>query len=323
MNIIEGFYIKLRTGDIFTVKGTYNLNRFVIAYPKYVKSIYGDRISKNGTRYLKLSSFSKQLAYLKTAYRCYINFDYYLGFEIPRIPINEIEFIYNPIEKIRSILKKNHQTEVVKEFINLLYKCFEVEKVGISGSYLIDLQTESSDIDIVIYNASRESYEKFCSLVKDVLYKDRKYLEIVYRERVQELPIPFDKYVLLEKRRYLEGMYKNTRFFLRLVNTELDNYNKFIRRRFGVGVYKIEIIDNEYAIYTPCIYKVKVLDIISGKKLPITELFSYRGRFCEIGYPGDKFIVKGVIEKVIDLKSSNSWFRISLDYPNSYMIFKM
>jgi predicted nucleotidyltransferase len=65
-----------------------------------------------------------------------------------------------------------------------------------------------------------------------------------------------------------------------------------------------EIIDSTDSIFTPCSYKIKCSKVlksdtnIKNQMNKITQINSYRGRFCEQAKDGEKVLVEGKIEKV-------------------------
>ena len=61
-----------------------------------------------------------------------------------------------------------------------------------------------------------------------------------------------------------------------------------------------EIVDESEAIFTPCTYKIRNVEILEGSSIkdPITEIVSFRGRFCEQALRDEIIIAQGKIERV-------------------------
>jgi predicted nucleotidyltransferase len=89
---------------------------------------------------------------------------------------------------------------------------------------------------------------------------------------------------------------------------------------------KIEavVVDDSEAIFTPCTYKIEDVKIVEGPKLqPITEIASFRGRFCEQARKGEAVVAQGKLEHVTDHRSGEEYFRLLLgNKPTDYMILK-
>ena len=85
------------------------------------------------------------------------------------------------------------------------------------------------------------------------------------------------------------------------------------RRGHGdIAEPKAMILDDSKAIFTPCRYSVedvRVLDGGCGKA--VTEIESFRGRFCEQAINGETVIAQGKVERV-NKKNGDTSFRLLL-----------
>ena len=64
-------------------------------------------------------------------------------------------------------------------------------------------------------------------------------------------------------------------------------------------------------IFTPCIYRLEDVKVLEGEASgEILEVYSLRGRFCEVAWEGDRVIVSGKLEEV--LRPEGSYLRIVL-----------
>jgi Uncharacterized protein conserved in archaea len=62
---------------------------------------------------------------------------------------------------------------------------------------------------------------------------------------------------------------------------------------------KAVIGDDEENIMTPCRYGIQRSEVLEGRKIPPSEIISFRGRFCEQAHRGDKVVARGLLEKVV------------------------
>ncbi len=327
-NLIEGYYIMLNNHVILYVKGNDHPEGKVIAFPKYVPDSHGDRSSKWNVKYKKLLTISEQLSYVKEKLPQYLTYDLYLDTKIPEIPTKDIKKIFNPIERSREIL--HDATDDVekdcREFISKLLHIANSDEIGISGSILIKLHRESSDIDLVIYSSMERLwriYNELESLRHNNVIRsiDKYHLKENYMLKHVETPIDFSTFKLIESKKLLDGIFNNRRYFIRLVRYPIENnYGKTICRKLGWSVVKVEILDDYESILTPCRYKVRVLEFLDGIRKNIVELYSHRGRFCELTRVSRKFIVKGIVEKVVNRDKDTQYFRLYLGYSGSFAI---
>ena len=83
-----------------------------------------------------------------------------------------------------------------------------------------------------------------------------------------------------------------------------------------------KIADSLDSLFTPCTYKLQDVLVAEGPKLaPITELVSFRGRFCEQAENGEAIEAQGKVELVTDKKTGNEHYRLILgNKPSDYMV---
>jgi predicted nucleotidyltransferase len=60
------------------------------------------------------------------------------------------------------------------------------------------------------------------------------------------------------------------------------------------------IDDASNAIFTPCSYKISSVEVLEGTTTLISEIVSFRGRFCEQASEGDTVIAQGKVETVFE-----------------------
>ncbi|MEL9940592.1 MAG: hypothetical protein QW348_05970 [Ignisphaera sp.] len=306
--LVEGFYLLLRDKSIFYVKGVSHPPNRVVAFPKYVPRSDGDRIHPSGLRYAKIPGVDNEMRFLLSNYPHYIAYDSFFCRPVPTVPLSDIETVLNPLEKAEEILLhrviEDDVIRSVREFILLANEVGGVRNIGVSGSILANLHTHNSDIDIVVYGwrDSIKMYRFLQDAIGDKSLGFAKYsgnaLQELYRERVSETPIPFEKFAEIESQRVLDGLFRGRRYFVRLVKEpgRDDTYGSYTCAKIGVATLKLRVEDDSDSIYTPCRYKVEVEEFIDGVRAYVEEVYSLRGRFNEIAKKGDTVVARGSVE---------------------------
>ncbi|MFA9495245.1 MAG: nucleotidyltransferase domain-containing protein, partial [Candidatus Bathyarchaeota archaeon] len=165
----EGDYIQSNDGLFFAVKGSTHPENLVVSILRYIPDPNGDRVL-GGVRYKRVYDIDSTSEYLSKNHPEYINHIPRLGIELQSVPISKIARFYEPRERLNEILK-NPDSEVEKvltDFVNALSVSSGVpsDSYGVSGSLLIGLQTEGSDIDINVYGQGngRRTYDALAEI---------------------------------------------------------------------------------------------------------------------------------------------------------------
>jgi len=63
---------------------------------------------------------------------------------------------------------------------------------------------------------------------------------------------------------------------------------------------KAVVADDSEGIFTPCSYLIEKVKVVEGsRKISPKEVVSFRGRFCEHAFSGEKIFVRGQLEGVL------------------------
>jgi hypothetical protein len=251
--------------------------------------------------------------------------------ELQAVPNDQIRKIYCPRDYLKDVLEKNHLSRIEKCSLELCELFVElgkipIENIGITGSPMIGLQKDDSDIDLIIYGTdiSLSFQEKLRVILKEnnfcMEYNLQEY-QTHYEWRAGGSDIPFDKFLFCERRKLHQGMYKGFEFFIRYIKSPEDwggNFYDYQYENCGRIRLKAKIIDSQEGIFTPCSYKIETLQIIENNSNlktinlnMIKEISSFRGRFCEQAIPGEVVMAEGKLEKVL-YKNKREYHRILL-----------
>jgi len=312
INAREGDFIETIDNLIFDVKGLVHPPDRVFAYVRYIEDPNGDR-ERNGKKYKKIYSLNERDSFLRKNYPQYLYFDPYLNRIIESVPLINISKHYKPIERLKEMYQKFPVLDKIeKEAMEMVLLLIEeanisLNNIGISGSILVNLYNNFSDIDLIIYG--KENCLKIYKTLNEVIGKNifiKRYsiedLKKLYDFRVKDTNISFEDFLKVEKRKVFQGKFKNRDYFIRFIKEFEENNEKYGDKTFipmGYTCIKAKVIDDSDSIFTPCCYiidEVKYMDNLNYK--PLKQIISYRGRFCEQARIGEKIIAQGRIEKV-------------------------
>lgn len=337
MKAREGDFIETIEGLIFDVKGLIHPKERVIAYLRYFEDPFGNRV-RNGKKYSKVYSLSERNNILKNKYPQYIYYDQVFGEWLEGVPKDRIIDHYKPQEKIQILQKEDRLNEIEEKALKLIQTIHDstktpIEKLGISGSILIDLYTIESDIDVIVYGKKNciTVYEELKTLLKNEEKQFSPYkfedLKKLYEFRSKDTYMNFEDFCKIESRKVSQGKFMGKDFFIRFIldwDEVNEDYGDYIYRGLGRMRIKAIIEDDEYSIFTPCKYVISNVEILEGKMdiTPPIEIVSFRGRFCEQARKGEEIIAEGKIEKVIS-KDGDEYNRLLIgNKPLDFMIVK-
>jgi predicted nucleotidyltransferase len=160
---------------------------------RYIPDPDGERENSSGKRFRKLD-FEEAYAYISREKPEYADL-------IQRVPERDVVRVLKPEEEIDSITRRSlHVTRLIRIF-NLPKGTF-----GCTGSYLCGLETEQSDIDLVVYgntfSHARNALKK--AIIEGQLSPiSEEIWESIYKKRNPELRR--DEFLLHEKRKWNRG----------------------------------------------------------------------------------------------------------------------
>ncbi|MCL6578660.1 MAG: hypothetical protein K6T73_04655 [Candidatus Bathyarchaeota archaeon] len=335
MQMREGELLKTKVDVIFEVKGLVHPSSRVIAFPRFIPESQGNRIHGKSV-YKKIYSISERFKFLEQNFPQYIVYDPVFDEQLCEVPLEDAKRHYKPVNRLRQLRHCEGLDDLEMDalsFLELLKKQAGIRwaNMGISGSLLVKLHTQSSDIDPIVYGSEncRKVYEALKSLTTEAKSNVKKYtteeLQKLYEFRVRDTQMSFEDFVRTESRKVLQGKFKNRDYFMRFIKdwSEIhESYGTVQYRNVGYARIKAEIVDDSDAIFTPCTYKLTNAEILEGTRVGlIEEIASFRGRFCEQARKGETVVAQGKIERVKDKRQNREYFRLLLgNKPSDYML---
>ena len=326
----EGDMLETNNNIFFDVKGIVHPSTKVIAFIRYVPDANGSRI-KDGKHYSKYYALSKRYDLLKTEYPQYLVKDPVFNTLLCEVPKKDIKKHYQPdrgLAKLRKKVNPDEAETVALRFMEILQENSGVQwsNLGISGSILVNLQEQSSDIDLIVYG-TKSSYrvaETMKVMLADksnpIKAYDLEGLKDLFDFRSKDTNVSFENFVRTDSRKISHGKFMGKDFFIRFIkgrNEISEQYGDIIYKPEGNAKIKATIVNDSEALFTPCTYGLNKVQIIQGINVgPIEEIVSFRGRFCEQAKNGEKVIANGKVERV-QQQGKDDHFRLLLGSKSS------
>jgi len=331
----EGDLIKTKSDVVFDVKGLLHPPNKVIAFPRFIPSPTGTR-KGNGVAYGKVYSLDERFRYLQEKHPELIVFDEVFGETLCEVPTEQISRFYQPSGKLAKLRKAKQLTALEAKALKLATTLKEKagipwKAIGVSGSIMAGLSTSTSDIDPLVYGVEN-SRKVYAALQELRSYSDSGFkpysqaeLKTLYDFRSKDTHMTFEDFQLVESRKAFQGMFMGTDYFVRFVKDwhEVgERYGDICYRNSGYVKVTGEIDDASDALFTPCTYRLKNVEVLEGPILsPISEVVSFRGRFCMQGLEEEKIIAQGKAEFVSNQKTGETHYRLILgNKPSDYMV---
>ncbi len=317
-NPVEGYFLITSENLIFEVKGVVHPQDRIIAYLRYVPE---DSPNKSSLHYRKLYNLNERYEYLNSRFSECLWLSKVHGRVIQSVPKRKIASILGPVEGLAQ-MKNNCGTlsrlgEATVMLAERLVQTTGVawSDIGITGSQLLGIATDRSDIDLVVYGST--ACRKFYDILSEGYGKIvgiRPYsgnlLNAHVRFRWSDLTQHHDILSKIESKKVLQGLFDKYEFFVRLVkrHDETDEfYGKMLYDMMGSCKVRCRVEDDHDSIFTPCTYIVESSDCPS-----LRRLISFRGRFTEQVSAGMSVRTRGRLERVTDTTTGDIFQQLVL-----------
>ncbi len=335
MRAREGDLIKTENHVIFDVKGLVHPPDRVIAFPRYIPSPSGTRRSGKDM-YGKVYNLAERFKYLQQNAPNLIVHDPVFDENLCEVPVDTIEKRYDPVAKLAILRTSKRLEPLERKAVQLAEDLKEAagipwSAIGISGSVLVGLYTAKSDLDPIVYgvDACRKAYAALEYLLRDGDSRFKPYssdgLRGLFDFRSKDTVMSFEDFARVESRKAFQGMFEGVDYFVRFVKDwgeAKERYGDVCYRNSGYAKITATVADDAEALFTPCTYKLENVTVVEGAKLePISEIASFRGRFCEQARKGEAVTAQGKVERVTNMKTGKEHYRIILgNKPVDYMV---
>jgi predicted nucleotidyltransferase len=331
-NIIEGHYLETTDDLFFAVKGLLHPPTRFVAVLRYVPDPSGDR-EKSGRQYRRLYHFGEQEQLVRAQYPHYLVFDPTCQVALQSVPLEYLKQVYDPSVRLQELAQQDGLMPVEQdavEFAILLQHEADIpwDSLGISGSMLIGLHTLGSDLDMQVcglqdcWAVQRALKRLLADPSSEVRRLDKQGVQELYATRVMDTRMSFSDLARSERDKVIQGRFRDRPYFMRFLRAPGELDEKYGDRRYmPLGQVRIEatVTDAREAIFTPCRYTIDEVHV--GAKGPpwvgapevegLSEIVSFRGRFCEQAQNGDRIQACGTLERV-QATDGRAWHRLLL-----------
>ncbi len=263
--------------------------------PEQDKLLCWLRYIKDGKKFRKLTTTEAaeyiQTHYPKLIFHSKLADSYMHG--IPHESISQYYFARRCINTLKNLASIDSKQTDALAFINLIEENkLDSSLLGITGSLLINVQNENSDIDLLVYG--RDAFFQFRSLVKKMVEEHclSELNEEAWRDAYQrrECDIGYTDYLRHEKRKFNKCMINDTKVDITMIpnrNEQIIDAQHYQKQ--GKVIIKGMLIDDQYAYDTPARY------YIDNKH--IKEVVVYTATYVGQAVKGEMIEVCGVLEK--------------------------
>ncbi len=317
----DGETILTKDGYIFYVFGYKHPSNRVFAFLKYIPS---KLISYFPIRFLRqkwnlqdielsrpeklytAQNYQKFLETFRTKFPQYLYFCSYLNKEVLSVPHNIIEKVYLPNNCMQELFKNNKRDKLQEEAVGLVLLLSKesqvpLEDFGIHGSVGLNMHSEYSDIDLVVYGS-----QNFRKLEKTIekLVKESK-LRYVFTKKI-------------DSARKHRGRYQGRRFVYNAVRKTEEIITQYGKWRY-IPVKKVTfscvVGDDSETMFRPALYPIRdyqpddLASELSDEQIP-TKVLSMIGYYRNVARQGEEIKVSGTLERVEDVETDKAFYQV-------------
>jgi predicted nucleotidyltransferase len=317
----DGETLLTKDGFIFYVFGYEHPKNRVFAFLKYINSslahhfpirflkqkwnLDGLELSRPEKLYT-VENYQKFLETLRKNFPDYLYCCPFRNKEVISVPLDRIKKIYLPSECLHTIFEKEKKDELQNETVELVSLLSKESKVaiqyfGIHGSVGLNMHSEYSDIDLVVYGS-----ENF------------KLLESTINRLADEGIFTHVCTKKIDYARKHRGRYNDRRFVYNAVRKyeEIDAQHGKIRYTPVKPVsFRCEVKDDNENMFRPAIYPIKNYQPDDSKsELPKDQVparvLSMIGYYRNVARTGDIVKVSGTLERVENVQTGTVSFQV-------------
>jgi predicted nucleotidyltransferase len=340
-NVNRGFrdrdYLRTHDNLFFTVIGNVHPKDRVLAYLKYLPNPrgkwgrVGERYARS-TRFYSAANMMKTVDFLRKRYPQYVYRFKPLQISFSAVPHERITEHFRPEERLGEIRHAKYLDNLERKTIQLASLLSErsgvpIERLGVTGSILINVHTSFSDIDLTVYGRpeSGRIKESLLSLYKKGNSQVRRFygnvLSTWCTEQSSVHRLNRKEARELYSRMWNKAIYRNTIFSIHPVKIETEVTEQFGEESYepvGVVEMRAKVVDAADSCFLPGTYLVTDVQFESGGQIENVErVVTYEGLYGDLAREGDVIFVRGKLEKVFDASRRVKYSRILVGSPEA------
>ena len=276
-------------------------------------------------KFYDIPHLKETLNLLEKKWPKYLLEDELLNISFSAVPKDLILTHHRPEDKLNKLINIRELDPLQRKTVDLakilsMKSGVKLQNFGISGSILIDLhQLSFSDIDLVTYG------KKYGWMVRNAL------LSLIHCDESKIKPFPKNEVPtpsrqhrlsfmnkaqlkLFYDRKWNRGVIEGTPFSVNPV-LEPDDveevYGKYKFEPIGLIEADATVTDASESIFVPARYRVSDVKFSENRQFEnVTEVISYDRDYGDLAYDGDQILVRGKLEKIVNLSDGNIYHRI-------------
>ncbi len=239
-------------------------------------------------------NFQKLMETFRNRFPQYVYFCPFRGKDVMSVPLRLVERAYAPRKCLQRLFERKRKDGLQKlalELTSLLSTASGVplEDFGIHGSIALNMHTEKSDVDLVVYGS-----------------RNFRSLEGAVDKLVEEGTLKYIFTRRLDRARKHRGRYKDKRFVYNAVRETEEikfKYGDYKYLPVKPVTFSCEVVDDSEAMFRPAVYQIanyQPLDSASrlAEKEAPTRVVSMIGYYRNVARRGDRIKVSGMLERV-------------------------
>jgi len=251
-------------------------------------------------------NFQKFMETFRRSFPQYVYFCPFRGKDVMGVPLRLVKRVYVPRECLQRLFERKRKDGLQKlalDLTSLLSTASGVplEDFGVHGSLALNMHTEKSDVDLVVYGS-----------------RNFRSLEGAVDKLVEEGTLKYVFTKRLDRVRKHRGRYKDKRFVYNAVRkTEEIGLKYGDYRYFPVKpvTFSCEVVDDTEAMFRPAVYQIadyEPLDSDSrlGENEAPTRVVSMIGYYRNVARRGDRVKVSGMLERVEKVETGETHHQV-------------
>jgi uncharacterized protein len=200
-------------------------------------------------------------AMLKEQCPGYLYYSPVLDAQLHAVALDRIVKHYQPKERLQQILNKKQSDQVEVDLIQLCYLLQEngvdLSKIGITGSLLVGVQKQSSDIDLICYGRDtfHQCREKVAKLIRQHQLQDLTEDAWLSSYNRRSCQLSFSEYVWHERRKGNKALINERKIDLNFID-DMPNVDTMNYQKCGMITLQCLVVDDTYAFDTPAVFKI-------------------------------------------------------------------
>ncbi len=250
-------------------------------------------------------NFRKIIETLQKIFPEYVYFCPYRGKKVISPPLTLVERVYIPsycLQKLFEEKRKDKLQRTAIELVKLLSSESKVpiEDFGLHGSIALNMHTEKSDIDLVVYGS--ENFRRVEKTVNKLANEG--VLSYIFKRK-------------LDRIRKHRGKYHDKIFVYTATRKKREIISKYGEQRYNPikpVKFLCKVTSDGEAMFRPAIYKITNYTPLDSTSQSIGEeptiLVSMIGAYRNVARKGEKVKVYGMLERVENIKTEEVYYQV-------------